>query len=246
MEYLCHKLPQICSPCRKHFPVLSSFMTYHQMSNQMNTTDATGIAYSSGALPFLRGVRVARSLVLCICFVDRCLSFSPFSFNHCVVCPSLLDIVLYVLLFLTIVLSVLLLLTIVLYVLLLLTIVLYVLLLLTIVLYVLLLLTIVLSVLRRFADSLLSLVSSSSSFIQRVTKKWGKLVCILDVVPTFECICCWIYYHINVDQFNILYDLLELKPTMVNKKLSFLNMGESHSIVCGWKGFPHVVNLSIA
>jgi hypothetical protein len=105
-----------------------------------------------------------------------CLSFSPFSFNHCVVCPLVLF-----------------------------------------------LLTIVLSVLRRFADSLLSLVSSSSSFIQRVTKKMRKLVCILDVVPTFECICCWIYNHINVDQFNILYDLLELKPTMINKKLSFLN-----------------------
>jgi hypothetical protein len=100
MEYLSHKLPQICSPCRKHFPFLSSFMTYHQMSNQMNTTDDTGIAYSSGALPVLRGVRVARSLVLCICFVDRYLSFSPFSFNHCVVCPLVLFL-------LTIVLSVL-------------------------------------------------------------------------------------------------------------------------------------------
>ena len=29
MEYLCHKLPRICSSCRKHFPVLSAFMTYH-------------------------------------------------------------------------------------------------------------------------------------------------------------------------------------------------------------------------
>jgi hypothetical protein len=25
MEYLCHKWPRICSTCRKHFPVLSSF-----------------------------------------------------------------------------------------------------------------------------------------------------------------------------------------------------------------------------
>jgi hypothetical protein len=33
------------------------------------------------------GVRVARSLVLCVCFVDRCLSFCPFSIGHCVVCP---------------------------------------------------------------------------------------------------------------------------------------------------------------
>jgi hypothetical protein len=36
------------------------------------------------------GVRVTRSLVLCVYFVDRCLSFCPFSFGHCVVCPSLI------------------------------------------------------------------------------------------------------------------------------------------------------------
>ena len=29
------------------------------------------------------GVRVARSLVLCVCLVDRCLSFCPFCFGHC-------------------------------------------------------------------------------------------------------------------------------------------------------------------
>jgi hypothetical protein len=34
------------------------------------------------------GVRVTRSLVLCVCFVDRCLSFCTFSFGDCVVCPS--------------------------------------------------------------------------------------------------------------------------------------------------------------
>jgi len=34
------------------------------------------------------GVRVTRSLVLCVCFVDHCLSLCPFSFSHCVVCPS--------------------------------------------------------------------------------------------------------------------------------------------------------------
>jgi hypothetical protein len=32
------------------------------------------------------GVRVTRSLVLYVCFVDRCLSFCTFSFGHCVVC----------------------------------------------------------------------------------------------------------------------------------------------------------------
>ena len=32
--------------------------------------------------------RVTRSLVLCVCFVDCCLSFCHFSFSHCVVFPS--------------------------------------------------------------------------------------------------------------------------------------------------------------
>jgi hypothetical protein len=31
MEYLCHKLPRICSTCRKHLPVRSSFMIYHRV-----------------------------------------------------------------------------------------------------------------------------------------------------------------------------------------------------------------------
>jgi hypothetical protein len=38
--------------------------------------------------PVFSGVRVTRSLVLCVCFVDRCLSFSTFSFGHCVFCSS--------------------------------------------------------------------------------------------------------------------------------------------------------------
>jgi hypothetical protein len=34
----------------------------------------------------ISGIRVTRSLVLCVCFVNRCLSFCTFSFGHCVVC----------------------------------------------------------------------------------------------------------------------------------------------------------------
>jgi hypothetical protein len=36
---------------------------------------------------FYSGARVTRSLALCVCFVDRCLSFCTF-FGNCVVCPS--------------------------------------------------------------------------------------------------------------------------------------------------------------
>jgi hypothetical protein len=36
--------------------------------------------------PVFIGVRVTRTLVICVYFADRCLSFCPFSFGHCVVC----------------------------------------------------------------------------------------------------------------------------------------------------------------
>ena len=56
--------------CCKHFPVLSSFMTYHLVCNQITTlcaTSGTGTANPSGApefTPGFSGVRVTWSLVL--------------------------------------------------------------------------------------------------------------------------------------------------------------------------------------
>ena len=104
--------------------------------------------------PDFSGVRVTRSLVWCVCFVDRFhVLFILLLLAIVLSVLLLLAIVLSVLLLLAIVLSVLLLLVIVLSVLLLLAIVLSVLLLLAIVLSVLLLLAIVLSVLLQFTDS---------------------------------------------------------------------------------------------
>jgi hypothetical protein len=40
--------------------------------------------------PVFSGVRVTRSLVWCVCFVDRCLFFCTFSIGHCIVCSSLI------------------------------------------------------------------------------------------------------------------------------------------------------------
>ena len=42
------------------------------------------------SLPVFCGVRVTRSLGLCVCFLDRCFSYCPFTFDHCVVCSSLI------------------------------------------------------------------------------------------------------------------------------------------------------------
>ena len=57
---------------------------------KMGATSETGTAYSSGApelTPFLVGW-VLLDLQFYVCFVDRCFSFCPFSFGHCVVYPS--------------------------------------------------------------------------------------------------------------------------------------------------------------
>jgi hypothetical protein len=54
-------------------------------------TSGAGTEYTPGVhefIPGFSGVCVTRSLVLCVCFVDPCLSFCPFSFDHCVVCFS--------------------------------------------------------------------------------------------------------------------------------------------------------------
>ena len=48
----------VCYTCHKHFPVSSSFMTYHRVYSYFNTTDATsggGTAYNFGAPMFIPG-----------------------------------------------------------------------------------------------------------------------------------------------------------------------------------------------
>ena len=86
MRNICHKWPRICLICRNHNLVLSSFMTW--VCNKSNMTGATcgaGTAYSSGTVS--SGVRVVRSLVVCVAFY-RSLVCPFFLFGHCVVCLS--------------------------------------------------------------------------------------------------------------------------------------------------------------
>jgi hypothetical protein len=73
-------------------------LCYHNFGTSMIVTSATsgaGTAFPSGAPefnPVFSGVRVTRSLVLCVCFVDRWFSFCTFSFGRCVVCYSIYGI----------------------------------------------------------------------------------------------------------------------------------------------------------
>ena len=55
---MCHKWPRICSTCRQHFSILSSFMTYHRVITRLTRrvpTSRTGTAYPSGAPEFTPG-----------------------------------------------------------------------------------------------------------------------------------------------------------------------------------------------
>jgi hypothetical protein len=109
IEYLCHKWSRICPTCRKHFPVLSSFTTFvagfvTRLTRQVPLVEKElltlpehlssppvfiGVCVTRSLVLYVCcGIRVTRSLVLCVCFVDRCLSFSTFSFGHCFICSS--------------------------------------------------------------------------------------------------------------------------------------------------------------
>ena len=113
MECLCHDWPRICSNCCKHFPVLFSFMTFTGFVTRLTRRvplvgqELLTLPEHLSSPPVFSGVRVTRSLVLCVCFVDRCLYFFfltivlsvllrytdsdylPLVYcGHCVVCSS--------------------------------------------------------------------------------------------------------------------------------------------------------------
>ena len=100
LRYWWHRLTQkgqtnvfTCSTCRKHFSVLSKLMTYHLVTRLTRRVplveqELPTLPEHLSSPPVLSRVRVSRSLVLYVCFVDRCLSFRTFSFGHCVVCSS--------------------------------------------------------------------------------------------------------------------------------------------------------------
>ena len=52
----------------------------------IKSTDISLNRQALSVTPGFSGVRGTRSLVLYVCFVDRCLSFCTLSFGHCVVC----------------------------------------------------------------------------------------------------------------------------------------------------------------
>jgi len=91
MEYLCQKWPRICSTCRKHFPhssLITGFVIRVTRRVSLVEQELLTLSEHLSSSMIFSGVRVTRSLLLYVCFVDRCLSFCSFSFGHCVVYSS--------------------------------------------------------------------------------------------------------------------------------------------------------------
>ena len=91
LEYLRHKWPQICSTSRSfpHSWLITGFVTRLTRLVPLVEQELLILPEHLSSPPVCSGVRVTRSLVLCVCLVDRWLSLCTFSFGHCVVCSSI-------------------------------------------------------------------------------------------------------------------------------------------------------------
>ena len=90
IENLCHKWPRICSlvvHTSRSFHqswFITGFLTRFTRQVPLVEQELLTLPDYMSPPPVFSGVCVTRSLVLCVCFVDRCLLF----FGHCVVRPS--------------------------------------------------------------------------------------------------------------------------------------------------------------
>ena len=77
--------------CRGYNTIKYNVKTSHKRVTRWVPHVVQGLISIPELLSSPRGfseIRVARSLIFCVMFVDRCLSFCPFSFDDGIVCPS--------------------------------------------------------------------------------------------------------------------------------------------------------------
>jgi hypothetical protein len=72
-----------------HWWLITGFVTRLTRRVPLVEQELLNLPEHLSSFPVFNGVRVTRSLVLCVCFVDRCLSLCTFSLGHCVVCSSI-------------------------------------------------------------------------------------------------------------------------------------------------------------
>ena len=76
------------SPSVPHSWLITGFVTSLTRPVPLVDQELPTLPKHLSSPPVFSGVRVTRSLVLYVCFVDRCLSFCTFFFGHWAVCSS--------------------------------------------------------------------------------------------------------------------------------------------------------------
>ena len=74
-----------------HSWLISGFVTRLTRQVSLVQQELLTLPDHRGSPPVFSGVRVTRSFVLCVCFVDSCLSFCPYSFCHSVALRILIN-----------------------------------------------------------------------------------------------------------------------------------------------------------
>ena len=83
---ICHRWPWIRPTCSW---LISGFVIRLTRRVLIVEQEMITLPEHLSSPPVFGGVRITRSLVLCLYFVDRFLCFCSFSFGHCVLCPSI-------------------------------------------------------------------------------------------------------------------------------------------------------------
>ena len=87
IELLCHVLGFPVALLSLLFLLTVDRLWYHNfhiIKMSLEEQELLTLPEDLSSPPDFSGVCVARSLVVCVCFVDRCLTFCTFSFDHCV------------------------------------------------------------------------------------------------------------------------------------------------------------------
>jgi hypothetical protein len=84
---ICHNGQPSHGGDRKTFVVMTSTSRLNRRVPLVEQKRLTLLEHLSSS-PVFSGVRVTLSIVLYVCFIDRCLSFCTFSFGHCAVRSS--------------------------------------------------------------------------------------------------------------------------------------------------------------
>ena len=80
-------VPLVVSTSRSfpHSRLITGFVTRLTLWVRLVEQESLSLLEHLNSSPVFSGFRVTQSLVLWVCFVDRCLSFCPFSFGQCFV-----------------------------------------------------------------------------------------------------------------------------------------------------------------